>query len=454
MFKRYFLAGLWRSLCLGLAFAGLFLAVPAKPAAAFALAQDSLTPAPPTGRHAHPVPAEAKPSLPPLFTIPVEPLGYSAPGALYLGQLYTLTSLDFLDENRLLFTFRVPGLIHRERGAGSDEDSDEHHMRALVLDIPSGAVGAEAVWTLHDRARYLWMLNDGHFLLRDGDSLKLGDATLTLKPLLRFPGPLLTVEVDPTQQFLVTNSREPQAAASKSGDVPTPATAAANVTVDGQKPGVPADVVLRILHRNTGQVMLVGHVAAAIRLPINADGYLESLRARDGKWLLNLNSFTGGSTQVGKLDSTCSPALDFISQREVLASACNTVGDRKLVAMTTDGRRLWDKTLPSTQGWPRLVMAPNGTRLARETLAFTHPVDASHPFSKEDIKGQTVEVYDAANGQVVLTAPASPPLDAGGNVAISPSGLRVAVLTGGVLQIFVLPAPPPLPASPGSQPAR
>jgi hypothetical protein len=451
MIKRHLLAGLGTGLCLGLAVAG-------PGAVASAQAPGGLTPA---GKHAHAVPAAPKPSLPPAFTIPVEPLGYSAPGALYLGQLYTLTSLDFLDENRLLFTFRVPGLIHREHGAASDEDSDEHHMRALVLDIPSGSVRAEAVWTLHDRARYLSMLKDGHFLLRDGDSLQQGDASLTLKPMLRFPGPLLSVEVDPTQQFMVTNSREPLAASKPSDDsshdsshVPTPATAAANVTVDGQKTSDSTDIVVRILHRDTGQVMLVGHVPSMIHLPINADGYLESLRAREGKWLLNLNSFTGGSVQVGKVDSTCSPTLDFIGPREVLASTCNTVGDRKLVAMSTDGRRLWEQNTPAAQGWPRLVMAPNGTRLARETLAFAHPIDASHPLSREDIKGQIVEVFDAANGQIVLTAPASPPLDAGGNVGLSPSGRRVAVLNGGELQIFELPAPPPLPDSNSNQPGR
>ncbi len=36
-------------------------------------------------------------------------------------------------------------------------------------------------------------------------------------------------------------------------------------------------------------------------------------------------------------------------------------------------------------------------------------------------------------------------LDAGGNVAISPSGKRVAVLNDGTIQVFELPAPPPLP---------
>jgi len=59
-----------------------------------------------------------KPSLPPSWSIPLEPLGYSAPGAGYLGARYAFASLDFLDENRLLFTFRVPGLLHRDSAGG------------------------------------------------------------------------------------------------------------------------------------------------------------------------------------------------------------------------------------------------------------------------------------------------------------------------------------------------
>ena len=57
-----------------------------------------------------------KPSQPPAFQVPVGPLGFSAPGAFYLGQRTSLVSLDFLDEDRLLFTFRVPGLMRRDAG--------------------------------------------------------------------------------------------------------------------------------------------------------------------------------------------------------------------------------------------------------------------------------------------------------------------------------------------------
>lgn len=86
-------------------------------------------------------------------------------------------------------------------------------------------------------------------------------------------------------------------------------------------------------------------------------------------------------------------------------------------------------------------MAPNGLRMARETLLVTHAVDTFSPLSFDDVKGQLVEVYNAASGKVELTAPASPILDGGGNVAISPSAKRVAVLDAGAIQVYELPVP-------------
>ena len=393
-----------------------------------------------------------KPSLPPTFTIPVGPLGFTAPGAIYLGQRNSLASLDFLDENRLLFTFRVPGLIHRE--SFDSDETDERQIRAVVLVLPAGTIEAEALWSVHDRSRYLWMLKDGHFLLRDRDGISLGDAALELKPFLRFPGPLLWLEMDPAQQFLVTNSREQAGTAAKPGDVSSPESAEASTVVDRQKSSGQPDMVLRILRRDSGQVMLVSHVRSTVHLPINSEGYLESLRANGVQWLVNLNYFSGGSRILGRVDSTCSPTLDFISQQELLVHACGSSGGHKLVAMATNGRRLWEDSPSVAPIWPFVVRSPDGSRLAWETLAVDHSVNASSPIYSEEIKGQLVEVLDAANGKVALEAPASPALDAGGNVAISPSGRRVAVLNAGAIQVFELPAPPLVPDSAGNQPGR
>ena len=403
-----------------------------------------------------------RPSIPPTFSVPVDPLGFSAPGAIYLGQRNSLASLDFLDDNRLLFTFRVPGLMHRE--VGPEEWSDERQIRAVVLSLPAGTVTAEGLWTVHDRVRYLWMLKDGHFLLRDRDGIEQGDATLELKPLLHFPGPLLWMELDPSQQFLVTNSREHGDAAQKTGDVSSPPTAKADMTVDGvQKPGDVApsptakadltgdelkagvpDLIVRILRRDSGQVMLVSHSRAAVHLPINSEGYVESLRGNGQQWLVNLNYFNGGSSVLGHVNSECAPNVDFISQRELLVTTCDNTGGHRLVAMSLDGRRLWEDYSSPQAIWPLLVMAPDGSRLVRETLAVDHAINAYSPLDSEDIKGQLVRVIDAASGKIALDAPATPALDAGGNVAIAPSGRRVAILNSGSIEVFDLPAPPPL----------
>jgi hypothetical protein len=381
-----------------------------------------------------------KPSLPPALNILVEPIGFSSPSPDYLGARICQASLDFLSEDRLLFTFRVPGLIRREPGAS---DGNERQIRAVVVALPEGKIESEALWTVHDRARYLWMLKDGHFLLRDRENLQEGDAKLELKPLLQFPGELLWLELDPTEQFMVTNSREPAATEAKPGEVPSPDTSKANVAVDGEKVGDKRDLVLRILHRDSGRVMLVSRVPATVHLPINSDGYVESLHGIGQQWLINLNYFSGGSKILGRVNSTCSPAFDFVSQRELLVTACNGEGGRKLVAIDTDGHRIWEDSTSAVAIWPLLVMGHDGSRLAEETLAISHVVNAYQPIDREDVKGQVVRIFDAANGKVALEAPASPALDAGGNVAISPSGRRVAVLNEGTIEVFDLPAPQP-----------
>jgi hypothetical protein len=373
-----------------------------------------------------------KPSQAPAATIALGPLGFSTPGSIYMGLRYSLVSLDFLDEDHLLFTFRVPGLVHRNLGEHGSGEYEERQIRAVVLELPAGVVKAEALWTVHDRQRYVWMLADGRFLLRDRESLELGDASLELKPFLRFPGPLLSLEMDPEQKFLVTNSRE--AAAHLPNDA-----------VDSQKPESSPRIAVRVLRRDSGEVVLVSHNNSTVHLPINSDGYLEITRASSGRWLLKMNYLGGGGKVLGQVESACAPAYDFLSQRELLLTTCMQDGAGMLTAITTDSKRLWEVLTSNASIWPLLVKSSGGLRMARESLLVTHPVTSSEPLSQDEIKGQSVEILDAADGKVVLETAANPILDGGGNVAISPSGRRVAVLSEGAIQIFQLPPPPPLP---------
>jgi hypothetical protein len=386
---------------------------------------------------------QVRATVQPSFTIPAEPLGFSTPAPFYLGMRNTLISLDFLDEDRLLFTFRVPGLISRT--SRNEETENQRKIRAVVLRMPQGNVEAEALWTLHDRKRYLYNLGNGQFLLRDRDTIQIGDAALQLKPFLRFPGPVLWMEVDPSRQFLITGSSEPTTQAAHPGNVASPPTAQADVATDPLGFSERSDMVLRILRREDGKVMLVSHVRSALHFPINGEGYLEVLRANAGSWTLDFNYFSGGSTVVGQLDSACLPMLDFISPGEVLATTCVSNGDPKLVAVGLSGKHLWQNASIGSAVWPVLVTNATGTRIARESLMTGRDMSSIAPLEPEDIRGQDVQVLDAATGKLVLRAAVAPIFDVGGNVAISPSGSRVAIMIGNNLQIFDLPAPPPLP---------
>ena len=393
-------------------------------------------------------PAETA-SQPPAFSIPVEPLGFFAPGQFYLGQRESLVSLDFLDENRLLFTFRAPGLLHR---TGPSREY-ERQVRAVVLTLPNGATETESLWTLHGVDRYVWALHNGRFLLRDGDTLKEGSPALELKPLLQFPGPVLWLQMDPAQQYLVTDSREPQNAKPDPGKVGSPPTAAASMTSDADENRGQPEIVVRILRRSSGQVMLVSHVRTPVRLPINSDGYLEALRGNGRNWMLNLNLFSGGSRVLGRVDSACEPPIEFLSGKTALVNTCLPQAGRSLVAISTEGQHLWSAPSPANQVWPLLIPAPDGSSVARETITLDHPVDAfTTLIDAASMKGQLIEVFDSKNGKRLLKAPADPILDAGGNIAISPSGKLVAVLNAGAIQVYDLSTPPPTPQAPGTTP--
>ena len=391
-----------------------------------------------------------RPSSPPrpAYSIPAGPLGFAEPSSAYLGMRISQVSLDFIGENRLLFTFRVPGLLRRDA-----DSNEERKIRAVVLDLPSGTVEAATEWTVHDYERYLWMLRDGHFLLRDRNNLIEGDTTLRMKLLLQFPGLLLWLELDPTQQLMVTSSREPLAAPHQLGGTTGSSSASASGKPAEKDSTTPPEYVLRVLRRDSSRVILVSRLRTPIRLPINPTGYIENLRGRDSEWTLSFNHFTGGSRVIANVESACMPEENFVSTDEMLVTACSDTGGNRLMAMTTKGRILWAYLTPATDIWPKIVIAPDGSRIARETLVTSYTIGPFSPLGgASSLRGQLVRVFDAASGELVLQLPVKPVLDGGGNVAISPHGRRVALLNADAIQIFDLPPASPLPSATKSLP--
>jgi len=366
----------------------------------------------------------------------------------------SLVSLDFIGEDRILFTFRVPRLMQRD--AADNSDDKKQQIQALVLSLPTGKIESRATWTVPDRSRYLWMLSDGHFLLRVADGLDEGDAELQMKPNLRVPGRLLWIEMDPGQQIMITNSLEPANASQKPGgqslsEPKSPATEPAAATTDAQKPDGQSVLLARTQKLATGEVIRESRVPWTNQnsdWPMNSEGYLENSRDRADQWLLKLNSFSGGSQVLTHLESTCPPTYNFVSESELLLMTCDPDSGWTLRAMSTRGDSLWEARTALNAMSPLLVTASNGLRVARETMLLKRSVDKyKRMVGTRDFQGQTVKVFNAADGKMVLESPLTPIFDGGGNVAISPTGQRVAILNAGAIQVFQLPAPTAVPGS-------
>lgn len=399
----------------------------------------------PSGPPAPPKIVEVNPEAPsvsPTFTIPLGELGFSTPGDNYLMRQQSVVSLDFLDEDRLLFSFHVAsGLLERQQGG----ETSEQRIQALVVKVATGKVESQAEWTVPDRSRYLWMLNDGRFLLHVKNGLDEGDAQLKTKEYLRLPGRLMWIQMDPKQQFLITNSLEPANGEMQRSESGASGQQKANRRAGKQESAEQGVLVARTMRRDTKEVIRTTRVPWTSQKndwPMNSEGFLERVHERGANWTLKFSGFSGGNGRVAaSIESTCLPKYDFVSDAELLVSRCDPTQGWKLEAVSSGGKSLWEMKAASNAMWPLLVTASNGSRVARETLLLKRPVERyKRMIGAGDLVGQVVKVFDSPTGKALMEAPLKPVFDGGGNVAISPSGRRVAILSEGAIQVFELPA--------------
>ena len=113
------------------------------------------------------------PRIDPAMRIPVAPLGFQPPGTSVSTDRTSVLSLSFLDQDHLLFTFRVAGLM--KRLPDCPRDDEDQLIRAVVLELPSGKAVAQTEWRMHDYGRYLWPLTDGRVIVRQRDMFRCPD---------------------------------------------------------------------------------------------------------------------------------------------------------------------------------------------------------------------------------------------------------------------------------------
>jgi hypothetical protein len=366
----------------------------------------------------------------PDLRIPVEPLGYIAPSSFYLTARLSSISLDFIDKDHLLFTFRLPGLM--KRLPDEPPDDEDQTIRAVVVELPSGNVTAKTEWRMHDRSRYLWRLGEGRFLVRQRSSLFLTDPSLELRPYLDSETALESVQISPDRKLVVVESES-----KKQGQK----TVASTIPTFGDPAPAAKPVQIYILHADTRAVIAHAETLNAVDIPMMGEARLQAIPGNQNRWLIRYLPFRGEPRTLVEVESFCHPTEQPMSSNVTLIVTCpRSSNDHQIFAVDLDGKTLWQQRWESRYIWPTFQLTQDGSRFAYSSLQVNHPVGIMDPIDETNIVHQMVGVFDTQTGQLRLVKNATPMLSAGQNYALSPDGLRFAVLREGAIEIYDLPS--------------
>ncbi|HYM75953.1 MAG TPA: VWA domain-containing protein [Candidatus Dormibacteraeota bacterium] len=306
-------------------------------------------------------------------------------------------------------------------------------VHAVVLDASNGKVLSQADWYLHDSRRYVWPLGGGRILLRRLNSLFVIDADLRETPLWTSPKDLLWVSVTPDGQQIITETMDD--ASSQPGASKT-------------KLALKARVQIEFRDTDSMAVQRVIHSDKPANVEALSSGVASVIAGFSGKvWLVRFGPSEQQRTNVARVRTRRIPDVLYLSSNTLLIGRDSSSGSAYSVsAFTVTGNRLWRQRWTAHRYDPTLARSEDGSRFAISTLTLVDApqtsYDEENPSQPEGLE-QRIEVFDTASGTHVISATASPIVLQGRNYALSPDGLRFAVLRGTQVEVDDLPSMTP-----------
>jgi hypothetical protein len=416
--------------------------------------------------------------------IPLAQFGLQTLATRYLLEGATMVTVDYADDTHLLVTFGISRLMQRLPDCPPD-DADRI-VKAVLIELPSGRELAHTEWRFHDLGQYLWNLGDGHFLLRQRDTLTtfsplqhLASEPFAEEPFLHFERRIQAVLVSANHDLLSvetvkrpapkpepdahtqnqTQSRDQDSSGATSSPAdPQPAPHPAGLRrrdPNGPKPDTtPVEITfMRLVHdygkHGSGFVddLIAGdpiakrqshiiarldgriHTAKPVNIPLTSDGFLrEKAESKDGV-LFDFVTFDGKDIDLGDFATSCPPRPTFISPSEFVVFGCRGSEDRlDLAGFNLHGDLIWQINFSDDQAYPSMVSAVSAGRFALSRTITTMHVYGSETPSSSQLTAQEVRVIQMYNGRQLLRVTASPIQRAGQNFALSPDGLSLTVI--------------------------
>jgi hypothetical protein len=416
--------------------------------------------------------------------IPLAPFGFQTISERYLLQGATMLTVDFVDDSHLLVTFGISRLMPRLSDCPPEDE--DRTVRAVLLESPSGKELASTEWRFHDLGQYLWDLGDGHFLLRNRDTLttfaplqNLAAKPFAQEPFLHFSRRIEAVIVSASHDLLTIETVKPKAyttlapmlqvstqtSPSTSPDPASPQQAPVSRSTgllrrdpNAQAPeSAPVEMLfVNLLHRkaaesasgerrgnlspssnnvralSTGVVPQLAarvHTDKIANVPLTTEGYLETRDESHGGVFFHFITYAGQDLDLGEFPTSCHPRPTFISHSEFVTYGCRGADDSlDLAGFNLRGDLIWQINFTDNQAYPSFASAPAAGRFAFSRTITTSNVFGSETPSASQLTAQEIRVIQMYNGKQLLRAVANPIQRAGQNYALSPDGLTLAVI--------------------------
>lgn len=385
--------------------------------------------------------------------IPLDTVGFQPQAHQFLLAGSSMMTLDYVDNQHILFTFGVHRLM--KRIADDPPDDEDHMIEAVLLEVSSGRVLARTDWRLHDSGRYLWNLGHGRFLLRVRNTLTTFAPLANLatgqafrqRPLLNLPSRIGAVLVSPESDLAVVEvAGKTAAAAAVPAAVVGPAPKPAPVEEDGSGNSTPVTLYFYRLHIPEAgdhvQATIAGmaHSVAFGGLPATGAGHLAIVDQGHQQWAFDFHPYNGKVLPLSPFDSSCRPIPHFVSSSEFISFGCHGGNTPQVIGgFNMSGDEMWEQNLFGDFVAVSFSFAPSSGRFAMARVMGDPALDLSGTVSDSSYTSQNVVVYQTESGKQIFHIDCSPIARAGQNFALSPDGKKLAVIREDAIEEFALP---------------
>jgi hypothetical protein len=373
----------------------------------------------------------------PAERIPLDPLGFQAPQTQFMLAGSSMMTVDFVDPSHLLLTYNAKRLLKRLPDCPPGDQ--DRFVEAVLLELPSGKVQARTLWRTHDHGQYLWNLGRGRVLLRIRNTLTTfapmvnlprGDA-FAQRPFIRTDRRIGGILLSPDADLMILetmDNRDPEVLGDQhdKDDKPVQINFFRLISLAGDDMDVRPAGVLRS--------------RAAGRIPANAAGFIAILDEGRQHWSFDFKSYGGQTKELAGFDSTCRPSPVLVSRSEFIAFGCHASHTPQVIgAFNMRGEEMWEQNMSESYVSPSFAYAPGSGRFVISRVLTRASMVEDETVSADMFDAQAVTVYQTDSGRQLLRVDAAPIARAGQNFALSPDGMRLAVIRNGSLEVYSLP---------------